>query len=183
MTTANFLIRNAIPSDAKYLNRYLRSIFAESRHLVTKPEEFKMTPFQQRVWIKRKAANTHEICIVALHGKSILGVLESATDRRARTRHVTTFSMSVHPDHRGKGIGQELLNTYTGWVSEHNQLSKVELHVHSDNAIAIHLYEKAGFVIEGRRKDAIKYKNERFVDDILMAYWPNSSNVEINMEQ
>ena len=141
-----------------------------------------MTAFQQRSWIKRKALNPYETCLVAVHENEVIGILESWTDRRARAKHVTTFSMSTHSDWRGKGLGQKLLNTFIEWIRQHEQVNKIELHVHSDNAAAIHLYKNAGFTVEGTRKNAIVYEDERFVDDILMACWPDSSNVEVDME-
>jgi len=178
MMTAKIQIRGAMPSDARPLNRYIRRIYSSSNHLVTKPTEFRTRPFRQRFWIAGKASNPFETCLVALSGDNIVGMLDSWTDRRARVKHVTSFTMSVDPDHTKQGIGTLLLGEFTKWVAGNPRLEKIELHVHADNAPAIALYEKAGFTVEGTRRRAIKYDDMRFIDDILMAYWPNSSSVE-----
>lgn len=178
MTTAKIQIRGAVPSDARQLNRYIRRIYSTSNHLVTKPGEFRTSTFRQRFWIAGKASNPFETCLVAVSDGTIIGMLDSWTDRRARVKHVTTFAMSVDPKHTRQGIGKALLNKFINWVAENPRLERIELHVHADNAAAIALYEKTGFTVEGTRKRAIKYDDNRFIDDILMASWPNSSSVE-----
>ncbi len=178
MNMSKIEIRPAIVSDAKRLNDYIRTIFSTSDHLVTLPDEYRTSPLKQRFWIAGKATNPHETCLVAVSGKEIVGMIDSWTDRRARVRHVTTFAMSVHPDWRKQGVGAKLLDQFIAWVRENDRLQKIELHVHADNNGAIALYERFGFKTEGRRERSVRYGKNRFVDDILMAYWPNSSNVE-----
>ena len=179
MKGAKISIRRAKPADARELNGYIGHIYNTSDHLVTKPNEFRTRTFRQRFWIAGKVSNPFETCIVAIDGGKIIGMLDSWTDRRARVKHVTTFAMSVDPDRAKQGIGTALLKQFINWVAKNPRLEKIELHVHADNAAAIALYEKVGFAVEGTRKRAIKYDDNRFIDDILMAYWPNSSNVEI----
>jgi ribosomal protein S18 acetylase RimI-like enzyme len=53
----------------------------------------------------------------------------------------------VHPDHRGKGIAKELLETSIRIFSKDN-VEKVELRVNSANRAAVKLYEKFGFEIK-----------------------------------
>lgn len=178
MNTAKISVRNAVPADARQLNAYLRTIFTTSKHLVTRADEFRMSPFRQRLWIAKKDTNPYETCLLAVSGNRIIGMLECWTDRRKRVRHITTFSMSVDADFRRQGAGLMLLNNLIEWVAAHKYLQKIELHVHSDNNAAIKLYENVGFIIEGQRTNAVKYEDGRSVDDILMAYWPNSSIVE-----
>jgi len=178
MKAAKILIRGAKPSDARNLNRYIRLIYNTSDHLITHPDEFRTGIFRQRFWIAGKASNPFETCLIATINGQVVGMLDSWADRRARVKHVTGFAMSVHPDYTRQGVGTRLLNRFIEWVAKNPRLQKIELHVHADNAAAIALYKKTGFTVEGTRKNAIKYDNNRFVDDKLMAYWPNSSTVE-----
>lgn len=178
MTAANFDIRPAKVGDAGKLNRYMRLIYQTSDHLITLPTEFAVSTLKQRFWLAGKAVNPYETCLIASSEGKIAGALESWTDRRTRVCHVTTFAMSVHPDWRGRGVGTALLDSFVQWVAENPRLDKIELHVHDDNAPALALYRKFGFKTEGRRVGAVQYDNNRLIDDILMAYWPNSSNVE-----
>lgn len=178
MNGANIVIRPAIASDARKLNAYVRHIFETSEHLITRPYEFRTGVFRQRMWIAGKAANPYEICLVAIDGTDIVGMIDSWTDRRERVKHVTTFAMSVHPNWHSQGIGHKLLTSFIDWVRNNPRLEKIQLHVHADNEKALALYEKCGFEQEGVRQRAIRYNKNSFTDDILMAYWPNSSGVE-----
>lgn len=171
-------VREARPSDASLINDYTRLIYAESEHLITKPNEFHMGTLRRRLWIARRSANAGHICLVAMHNGKLIGMLENWTDPRARIRHSTSFGMSVHPEFQRSGVGRDILSKFIDWVAAHKTLQRIELHVHSDNQAAIALYESIGFTVEGVRKAAVHYQNKGFVDDILMAYWPNSSNVE-----
>ena len=165
-------IREAIPADALKLNKFTRTIFANSKHLITRENEYTMRPFKQRLWIAKKKANELETCLVATRDNKIVGMIDNWTDRRHRVKHVTCFAMSVAEDYRGNGVGQSLLNTFIEWVKSNPTLQRIELHVHSDNKTAIKLYERMGFEREGVRKQAIKYEDGRVVDDIIMALWP-----------
>lgn len=55
--------------------------------------------------------------------------------------------IAVHPDHRGKGIAKELLETSLRMFSKDN-VEEVELDVNSANRGAVKLYEKFGFKIK-----------------------------------
>jgi ribosomal-protein-alanine N-acetyltransferase len=55
--------------------------------------------------------------------------------------------IAVHPDHRGKGIAKELIETMLQLLSKEN-VESVELEVNSANRGAVKLYEKFGFEIK-----------------------------------
>lgn len=75
-----------------------------------------------------------------------LGILMNTSPRR---KHVATFGIAVHPDFQGRGAGNalmvEMLRLADNWLN----LVRMELTVASDNARAISLYRKHGFVVEG----------------------------------
>jgi len=54
------------------------------------------------------------------------------------------------------------------WAKGTGIVTRIELAVYARNAAAIHLYEKFGFEIEGRRRRAV-YQNGEYVDDLIMA--------------
>ena len=67
---------------------------------------------------------------------------------------------------QGRGIGTFAVKEMLNHAFNNMNLQRVELTVLEDNERAKHLYEKCGFVYEGRKRKA-KYKNGTFVD-ILM---------------
>ncbi len=50
----------------------------------------------------------------------------------------------VRPEHRGKGVVQQIMNGLTEWAQSQG-ISEVRLDVYAENASAIRAYEKAGF--------------------------------------
>ena len=73
--------------------------------------------------------------------------------------------MGLLPSFRGQGLGRRLVREALSHVFA-NTLKRVELEVFASNKIAVGLYEREGFVIEGRKRCA------RFLDggedDILI---------------
>jgi putative acetyltransferase len=59
------------------------------------------------------------------------------------------------------------------WAKTVGQLRRIELFVYVTNAPAIRLYERHGFVVEGKRRNAIRVGND-FVADLIMAYHVSS---------
>ena len=70
-------------------------------------------------------------------------------------------------DVRGKGVGKELLSSLFAWAHR-NRIRRIELEVFSNNKSALRLYERAGFVQEGRKIQAVELGGE-FLDVVLMA--------------
>lgn len=166
------IIREASPSDAKALNKYMREIYRSAEHLITRPAEFRIGPWRHRFWISKKLSSPIETCLLATTGDQIVGMLDSWTDPRKRVKHSTCFSMSVDANWQRKGIGTTLLQYFIDWVKKHPSLKRIELHVHSDNTHALALYKACGFKLEGTRRKAVKYEDGRVVDDHIMALWP-----------
>ncbi|UTR07328.1 GNAT family N-acetyltransferase [Alkalihalobacillus sp. LMS6] len=67
----------------------------------------------------------------------------------------------------GKGYGTEALSILLSYAFLELNLHRVSLRVFSTNERAIHVYEKVGFVQEGRSKEAI-FRNGEWIDIIHM---------------
>lgn len=70
--------------------------------------------------------------------------------------HIVT--LDVHPDHRRKGLGENLLNYAISLIKKKGH-KKVYLEVDKDNYPALKLYKKLNFKIEEefRQKDKFRY--------------------------
>ena len=77
------------------------------------------------------------------------------------------FGMSVRHDRRGRGVGTRLLRTLYGFALGRGY-RRLELDVFSNNKGAIGLYEREGFLHEGRRRGAVMV-GEAEVDLLMMA--------------
>ena len=73
-----------------------------------------------------------------------------------------------HPDDRHQGYGTEAIELLLGYAFKELGLNRVGLSAFEFNDEAIAAYEKLGFAVEGRYRQAIK-RNSRFYDAILMS--------------
>ena len=56
----------------------------------------------------------------------------------------------VHPDFRGRGLAQHLMQHIIQFAHSEYHLKAIDLHVWEGNAAAIHLYEALGFALQHR---------------------------------
>lgn len=68
---------------------------------------------------------------------------------------------------RGRGYGSDAMRALLAWAFRHLNLHRVELSVDPANAAALAIYRKAGFIEEGRRREA-HFTDGAYTDDIMM---------------
>jgi ribosomal protein S18 acetylase RimI-like enzyme len=98
-------------------------------------------------------------------GCFIVGWCDIAVKKREGFRHVGDLGMGVLKDFRGQGLGRALLEKTLAAARE-QKLERVELEVYASNLVAVRLYERHGFQLEGRKQKARKLDGE--YDDILV---------------
>jgi RimJ/RimL family protein N-acetyltransferase len=86
-------------------------------------------------------------------------------DRDARS---CTFRTLIGPRGRGRGIGTEATRLIVGYGFERLGLHRVELQVYSNNARARRVYEKAGFAVEGVRRE-VSLRDGEWTDEVIMS--------------
>lgn len=98
----------------------------------------------------------------------IIGCASLNVFANPRLRHSASVGIMVHLDHQGMGVGTKLMEALLDVADHWLMLIRVELTVFKDNAKAIKLYEKLGFVVEGQKKKAA-IRNGIYEDELLMA--------------
>jgi putative acetyltransferase len=85
-----------------------------------------------------------------------------------RRRHAMMLGISVSAAAQGQGVGNALMTALLDYADNWAQVLRVELTVFHDNERAVRLYERHGFVHEGRMK-AYAMRNGEYVDVLAMA--------------
>jgi len=85
-----------------------------------------------------------------------------------RLAHSGALGIMVHPGYWGQGIGTKLMGAILDLADNWLNLKRVELGVYTDNAAAIHLYQKFGFVEEGVKR-AAAFGTGTWMDEVVMA--------------
>ena len=164
-------IREARPDDAEQVIALVRSLAEEpDRNIITGPGEFSLTVDEERRFLAECAAQDHSVFLVAEVDGRIVGALDCQGGQRKAVRHAVTLGMSVHRDWRDQGIGSRLMAEGIEWARRSGVVKRIELSVFARNQRAIHLYEKFGFQVEGRRRKSI-YQDGEYLDDLIMARW------------
>ncbi|KAM3507851.1 hypothetical protein MY11210_006988 [Beauveria gryllotalpidicola] len=92
--------------------------------------------------------------------------LESSDPDMAHHR-CAKLAIDIVREHQGKGYGSEALNWTVAWAFQKAGLHRVELEYLGWNERVRHLYERAGFVEEGRRRSCF-FQYGRWWDEVLM---------------
>lgn len=109
---------------------------------------------------------THRM-LVAVVGGQIAGSIGLMLNR-GRRAHVGAVGMGVSEEHQRQGIGGALMAAVIDLADNWYNLRRLELEVYSDNDVAIRLYKRFGFVIEGTHH-SYAYREGAFVDAYSMA--------------
>ncbi|MCI0438437.1 MAG: GNAT family N-acetyltransferase [Chloroflexi bacterium] len=120
---------------------------------------------RRKEWLEKLTPDDYML-VAEVDGR-VVGNID-LTRRRNRLSHVGHLGMSVHDDFQNQGIGTALMRAILDIADNWLNIKRVELDVFTDNARAIHLYEKFGFVIEGTLK-ALAFRDGEYVDAYHMA--------------
>jgi RimJ/RimL family protein N-acetyltransferase len=143
-------IRRAEPGDAAALLDYLKQVGAESVNLTFGAEGPGIGEEEEREYLARVAASDNSLAIVATVDDEIVGSLTFDGGHRERLRHAGEFGISVRQAYAGQGLGKALIEYMLAWAERTGVVRKINLKVRVDNEPAIRLYQRMGWVHEGR---------------------------------
>jgi ribosomal protein S18 acetylase RimI-like enzyme len=169
MRRNNYIIRDAQVADAEKLVAYVNHLSEEpDLDIPLGPGEFNLSTYEEEMILTEYAFSDNSLFLVAEAEGRIVGALNCKGGLRRATRHAVILGISIDKDWRGQGIGNALIAEAIEWAKGTGIVKRIELSVYARNETAIHLYEKHGFEIEGRRKRSI-CRNGEYEDDLIMA--------------
>ncbi|MGH2463052.1 MAG: GNAT family N-acetyltransferase [Candidatus Limnocylindria bacterium] len=165
----HWLLRAARPADAEPLARLYVAVRAEGRWLVTPPTA--LNPPSEAFFIGELIRADEAAVLVAEAGGEVVGNALVMSDRDVSSRHVGILSVTVAEGWRDVGLGTALVAAAQDWVRDRG-LTRLALSVFPDNARAIAVYARAGFVREGLRRQQYRQADGTYRDELLMAWFP-----------
>lgn len=84
-----------------------------------------------------------------------------------KLKHVAMLTLAVAEPWRRQGVGGALLDEAYRWAGRVG-VKKISLNVRAQNAAAVSLYEKQGFVLEGREREHVRVEGG-YEDNLIMA--------------
>ncbi|MHB0858299.1 MAG: GNAT family N-acetyltransferase [Anaerolineae bacterium] len=164
------LIRAAEVDDAAALLAYYHAVSAESDFLSFGVGEFDVTEAEEVARIQQAQLADNRLFLVGVVEGNIVAALQFSGGRRPRVRHSGELGISVRQSCWGLGIGGHLLDTLITWARELQFIKKIDLRVRTDNARAIRLYRRKGFVLEGTQRGEILLDGA-YLDVHWMGLW------------
>jgi putative acetyltransferase len=116
-------------------------------------------------WIQKTPSSNLEL-VAAIEGQ----IIAQAGLRRlsGRQHHSAYLGMGVHDGWVRRGVGTALMVALLDAADNWLGIRRIQLTVYVDNAPAMHLYRRFGFVVEGTHQ-AYALRDGRYVDAYAMA--------------
>ena len=135
---------------------------------------FPINQFLEEEWIRKNSISHNSLHFaVDVEGVLIGSVGLISIDWIARSAE---FGIAIYdPNYWNRGIGTEVTQLMLKYAFEYLNLNRVWLQVFENNQRAIRVYEKCGFIQEGRMRQA-RYLKGQYLDVIIMGiladeYW------------
>jgi ribosomal protein S18 acetylase RimI-like enzyme len=157
-----------IPIAEKYIESFYACLDSVKRERIYLGG-VKAAPIESaREFVLNNIRNGYPQCI-AVENEQVVGWCDIIPMKGVDFAHCGVLGMGVHKDYRGQGIGSALLESTIDKAKEYG-LERVELEVYTTNTVAIELYLKKGFKVEGVKRRARKLDGKYF-DLQVMAFF------------
>lgn len=111
---------------------------------------------------------------LAVENDEILGILDYGPRHKSEfRRHTVTFGIMTAQEARGKGVATTLINFFIDFAKKEG-FKKITIQVMGSNPAALKLYNKLGFVEEGRLKKEFFIDGE-YIDDYILTFYLDKS--------
>ena len=156
-------IRKLKYTDANDFYDCLKIIDSETDFMMFEPDE--------RIWNEEKIVKNlkdeNNLFLGVVDNEKIVGFLSANRGAFRRIKHTAYVVIGLQKSYCNRKIGTKLFQKLDEWAIQ-NEIIRLELTVECENKLAIRLYEKSGFTIEGVKKKTM-YVNGKYVDEYMMS--------------
>lgn len=160
-------IREITKDDASNFVNLVKQVEKESEFMLFEPDERKITLEQQIKRIESMQQDVNSTIFIAEEANKLVGYLVVIGGIANRNKHSAYLVIGVLKECSGQGIGTKLFEKLQEW-SAHHKIHRLELTVMNHNDRAISLYKKAGFEIEGTKRNSL-FVNGKYIDEYYMS--------------
>lgn len=161
-------LRNGVAADGTAVMEVFQATHAETDFLLSYPEENSFDAEQEAQFLQEKTESAKEIEIIALADGRVVGTAGiEALGAKYKVRHRAEIGISVLKEYWGLGLGRALMEACIQCAREAGY-AQLELDVVADNARALGLYQKLGFVEYGRNPRGFRSQGTGFQELVLM---------------
>ncbi|KOY14260.1 GNAT family N-acetyltransferase [Paenibacillus xylanivorans] len=162
-----YSIRSAKEKDAEALSSLRVQMDGETENMNREQGEGFIDPAGFEEIIRLDEEKERNLFLVALVKGRTVGYSRCEGVDLKRFSHKVEFGVCVSKEFWGYGIGKKLLELSVDWADS-NGIEKMTLNVVGTNDIAMELYKRMGFEIEGTLKKDRRHAEGRYYDTVMM---------------
>lgn len=121
-----------------------------------------------RKWYQTRAEQGDRLDLAVVDRATGRCVGEVVLNELSEANASCSYRVLIGPAGQNRGLGTEATRLIIDHAFSTTPLHRIDLEVYSFNPRAQRVYERAGFVIEGRKREAFTFDGER-IDAIVMA--------------
>lgn len=162
----DIIFRNVEKLDTEPLWNMMNALDYETKFMLFEPGE-RVKNLARLQGSIDNAVDGNDLCFIAMDNNEIVGYIVAQVGAVRRIKHSAYIVVGIREKYRNKGIGTEFFNKLNQWAEE-KKIVRLELTVVCNNEIALNLYKKKGFEIEGIKRKSM-YIDGKYVDEYYMA--------------
>lgn len=153
MTYENIVYREPQVTDAEKIVDFYNYVGGETTYLSFEKDEYPMDVGGQAKDILATKEHPASIMILAMDGGEIAGIGTIHSGNKIKARHQGELGIVVAKKYQACGIGSEIIRRLIDFCKGNGITTRIQLDTRADNEIAVRLYKKFGFEIEGCLKN------------------------------
>ena len=123
---------------------------------------------RERRWYESREEQGDRLDLAVIDRQSDKCVGEVVLNEWSALDRSCNFRILLGPTGRNRGLGSVATRLILDYAFGATELNRIELDVYDSNPPAQHVYEAAGFIHEGRKREAFRFDNQP-VDVVMMS--------------
>jgi len=162
-----YILREITASDSEKYLKLLKKLDVETIYRPYDSGERSYVVSEQYQKIVNVLSSENSTIIVAEVDSELVGYISASGKTLNRLKHIATIGIAIKKEFCGQGIGKEMFESIEKWAKK-NKIHRLELTVMTGNIVAIYLYLRMGFKIEGTKIHSLLI-NKEYYDDYYMS--------------
>lgn len=147
---SEIIYREPVVEDAQKIVDFYNYVGGETTFLSFEKDEYPLDVEAQKEDIVSTKAHPASIMLLAMDGDEIAGIGTINSSNKIKSRHQGELGIVVAKKYQAKGIGTTIMNKLIDFCRSNGITTRIQLDTRCDNEVAVKLYERLGFEIEGR---------------------------------
>lgn len=140
--------------DAQKIVDFYNYVGGETSYLSFEKDEYPLNVEDQISSIQSLQGNKTNIMLLAMDGDDIVGIATINSSHKMKARHEGELGIVVAQRYQNHGIGSVLIQKLLDWARGNGVTTRIRLDTRADNTMAVSLYLKLGFIVEGCCKNS-----------------------------